>query len=292
MFFACSGNAVQCAVGCSSYVLMGASGICSLCIPSLLSTLWIPRKILAATVWGKGGQLDEAMLTEVVCSSGGKQKQERQSEVVKSSTKEIKRRLLATFRSKQDFELFIGHIYREFSHETILSYIEMVQFKECVSAYIRRRHLSFADDDEVSTFYEKIPKSSIVFPRESQVEMQTTRASQKIKRLSRMASASTDGPADDPEIHSNDDDFGVDVDVCARFKQAAHLLHEKYIAPYSPFEVNLSCALRKRYSDLDRSHYANLDVFMLANLFDAAKEEMLKYIWQSFLRFDRKKSLD
>merc|ERR1712003_173997 len=72
-----------------------------------------------------------------------------------------KPKLLEILRDEEQFELFIQFMFRDFTSEAILGFIEMVQFKECFVD-----EMEFADSVDCAymhSLYDNVPKSSIVY---------------------------------------------------------------------------------------------------------------------------------
>ena len=116
--------------------------------PSLLSSLWIPKKILSTETWGKQNKFNEMLEID--------------------ETKSITQRFQETLLNETNFEPFIHWMYREFSSEVILCFIELVQFKEFL---IKRVEETSQEQIECEySFYENMPKSSIVFNEEKNIE--------------------------------------------------------------------------------------------------------------------------
>eukprot|EP01084_Bolivina_argentea_P044527 81933_1 len=95
-----------------------------LVLPSLLSTLWIPIKIISQSVWGI--QLDNrnsniSMMHVIQLHGNNTNKQQC-----------IDTKLKNILLNEEKFESFVSWVYREFSGEIILSFCEFVQFKHCI----------------------------------------------------------------------------------------------------------------------------------------------------------------
>merc|ERR1719295_229587 len=74
---------------------------------------------------------------------------------------DMKRKLLAVFKDEQRFQLFIGWMFREFSSESILCFIEMIQYREHIQRSCTTTTCQPAANEY--EFHGKMPKSSIVY---------------------------------------------------------------------------------------------------------------------------------
>ena len=89
-----------------------------------------------------------------------------------------KQKLFEILKNEQQFELFIQFMFRDFSSEAILGYIEMVQFKEC---FVKEMDYKEAVDCiYTNSLYANVPKSSIVYDDKSD--------NKGIERMKRVAS--------------------------------------------------------------------------------------------------------
>lgn len=175
-------------------------------------------------------------------------------------------RILETFKTEVEVEAFIDWMYREFSSESILSFIEFVQFKQWVKQRIRTSGgmaISLESDPADYQFYDKIPKSTIIYGN----------VTASVEMVSGM------------EIVDKLENWQK-VDVRGRAKHIAHLLFVKYIRDRSEFQINISGPLREQYTALDQTDYENLRLLEFVSLFDELIGAMMQYIRQSFVRFD------
>eukprot|EP01083_Nonionella_stella_P187131 686921_1 len=123
--------------------------------PSLVSTLWIPQKILSNETWKAHHAANpSATITtgDVVIMN------QINTDVMQRSDTILDRLNTILFCDEETFESFVHWLYREFSNETILCFIELVQFKQYVMRNIDDESLQCA-----YTLYENVPKSSIVY---------------------------------------------------------------------------------------------------------------------------------
>ena len=198
-------------------------------------------------------------------------------------------KLHETLNDEVKFQIFIDWMYREFSSEAILSFVEMIQFKQWLKQEIRKTggsvvHLN--DDKFDYKLYHKIPKSSIIYGQmdvmDEQVEAEIAEQETREPILSESASLSNKRFADTMTIVL--EMTGV-RSIRMRAKRIAHLLFKKYIEHRAEYELNISGELRDKYSELDKSDYAGVNLLQFVELFDEVIGEMVMYIRQSFFRF-------
>ena len=164
---------------------------------------------------------------------------------------------METLQDELQFESFMDWLFREFSSEVMLSVIELVQFKQYLKKYGQR-----TDVNEIG-FFEKMPSSSIV-------------ESAQTLELNEVQSSS----AGHEQTWSDSHTGWVSV------PRIAGALYDKYIRRHSVLEINISATLRNRWHTLHSSDYPQEDLPELSQLVDEVISEMLKYMRQSFLRFD------
>ena len=197
--------------------------------PSLLSTLWIPRKIKWDALW-----FDERFGTSEV----------RMAAFVHLD-QSLTNALNETLKNEEQFELFIRWMYREFSFEAGLCFIELVQFKEQLIDYIKQKDGNKTQEFDtryIDLLYHGVPKSSIVF------------------------------------------DYDLDGDGMEKFQWIAHLLFEKYVRVDAEFEINICHALRSKYIKLDEQNW-NIELNEFVNVFEKIIVEMFFFMLQSFARY-------
>ena len=132
--------------------------IFSVVAPSLLSTLFIPRKILKSNIWRKESFDPDLYVQNSIASMSSSP-----NDIDPDSLTDL---LHHTLQNEDRFELFIQWMNREFSSEAALCFIEMVQFKQCFMDYIRQKDGSISHDYDtkyIDLLYDAVPKSSIVF---------------------------------------------------------------------------------------------------------------------------------
>ena len=221
-----------------------------------LSTWWIPRQIFLNNSWRK----------ELVHRNAISVDTKADPETATSA-------LYKTMLDEKKFEVFIQWMYREFSSEAALCFIELAQFKERLVEYVmsdtNTKQSDTCNPQEyggkyVNVFYEKMPKSDIVFGKE----------------------------ADDIEIVFTDDDDSGQKDTDKEvegFKIMARILHNKYIKRYGEFEVNIASQLREKYMKIDENNW-NMDIHKMIHVFDEVMGEMFFFMRQSFMRYQRSQS--
>merc|ERR1712228_27280 len=202
--------------------------------PSLLSTLWIPRKIKLSRMWNihRLKELDISVLDDFDEDS---------------TTTEGLNEIL---KKEEKFELFIQWMYREFSFEAALCFIELVQWKEALIKYIQAKDKKEKKEKQefethyIDLLYDAVPKSSIVYVINAE-----------------------------PNIN------GIE-----RYRQKAHLLFHKYIRPDAEFEVNISYAMRMEYTNMAETDW-RMEVSEFVQVFDKVINEMFMFMRQSYTRY-------
>ena len=220
-------------------------------ICSLLSTLWVPRKVTMME-WDEGGHI--AML-EMEHSNG-----------------DYRKTLKGILIDEQKCEAFIDWMYREFSCEVILSFIEFIQFRKFVKDQIRKSGAGdmSADPDRYDfAFYDGMPRSTIIHD-----SFQTGRANLPAHHL-HVASLSGDLES---ERNSTENPL-------IRCKWIAHLFFMKYINYASHHEINISGRLRDKFVKMEIAEYDGMDLEQFATLYDDVISEMIKYQSESYRRF-------
>ena len=220
---------------------------------SLLSTLWIPRKV-AIMEWDEEGHIAKVEM--------------------ENSDGDFRRTLKGILIDEQKCEAFIDWMYREFSCEVILSFIEFIQFRKFVREEIRKSGGSdmSADPDPYDfAFYDGMPRSTIIYD-----PLQCSRANVPAHLFdvaSLSGSLEFDGsPAEDPLI---------------RCKTIAHLFFAKYINYASQHEINISGRLRDKFVKMEIAEYDGMNLEQFTTLYDDVIYEMLKYQSESYMRFER-----
>eukprot|EP01084_Bolivina_argentea_P046516 85668_1 len=169
------------------------------------------------------------------------------------------KKLLNVLKNEKKFEAFVHWMYREFSSETILCFIELLQFKQLLKEKIIVSNDVISEQQNVRKMkgkreyilYENIPKSSIVYGNDSK-----------------------------------------SMDDISCFRNIAHLLYEKYVKINGELEVNIGFGLRDTYFNLDKNNYQDIEASKFIGLFDEVMEEMFKFMVQSFRRFDHQESTE
>ena len=204
--------------------------------------------------------------------------------IPKSTSKSISKlplteRLQETLRDEVKFESFIDWVYREFSAEVMLSVIELSQFR----AYLKDMDSeNLGNSSEINhnctniEFYKNMPQSSI---------LQSTH-SLRLCNLEPVASLSTGGNGIDMECDHDLDDGNRKAEV-TRIVEALYL---KYIERAAELEINVSSTLRNRWDILQGKQYPIEDLQLLTCVIEETIAEMLKYMRQSFIRFEMQRT--
>eukprot|EP01084_Bolivina_argentea_P180523 311894_1 len=126
-------------------------------LPSLLSTIWITWKIRTNNTWilpflRESGETSKSESIMVMVHNINHNK-------INKEKITITQRLLNTLCNEEKFQLFVQWMYREFSSESILCFIEFVQFKKYLVSVIG----AHSENNTCKyIFYESVPKSSII----------------------------------------------------------------------------------------------------------------------------------
>ena len=214
--------------------------------PSLLSTLWIPRKIISSGLWDR-----ECSVTR---SDLFLRDYDIEQAVVTAPLRD-------TLRDKKKFEGFIQWMHREFNQESALAFIEMVQAK---ASMLRDRQSANQEEEEGGGGIE----ASLAVCLSSQ------------NRNHRFADLSYDAIPKSTTVHRE----RPNMNQTAKAKDIAHALFEKYIKVNSVFEVNISSGMRGNYVRLDRENW-NLETDEFIKVFDAVIAVMISMMSQCFLRY-------
>ena len=222
--------------------------------PSLLSTIVVPGKVNAMTEWNT---LDSpSSLSREGSISAGK----------------FRHKLQETLKDEHQCEAFIDWMYREFSSEAILSFLEFVQFRK----YVKEEEigkLCVAGDTDPYDFalYDGMPKSTIVHD--------TSRLDQSFSSLSKGGVTAMVGDLVTSTSPSDD--------TLVRCKRIAHLMFKKYIDYHAEHEINISASLRKKFVELEQQQYDGMELEQFVTLYDEVISEMMKYQAESYRRFER-----
>ena len=131
--------------------LYGYNAMLTICLPSILSTLWIPHKLITSHKNRR-----QALVRHIEMSVTASVSEETLDDT----------KLFETLKNEQQFELLIQFMFRDFSSEAILGYIEMVQFK-----WRFVKVMDYKEDIDciyMNSLYENAPKSSIVYDDKSE----------------------------------------------------------------------------------------------------------------------------
>ena len=176
-------------------------------------------------------------------------------------------------------EAFIDWMYREFSSEAILSFLEFVQFKKFVKQRLGKTDgVNSTGDPDPYDFklYDGMPKSSIIYDQ-FRLDQAMVTHSMILPVHEIVPSASED--VEQQNCLSND--------PLMRCKRIAHLLFKKYIDNGSEHEINISGRMRDKYAELQREEYDGMNLQQFVSLYDEVIPEMMKYQFQSYQRYER-----
>lgn len=225
-------------------IINGIVSVFASVAPSLLSTLWIPRKFAGLASGHRETLVSMTIGIEmghdtdngtVNCDAG-------QDETMNSSSD---RKLFSVLKNEQRFEKFVQWMYRDFSSEAILGFIEMVQFKKCFVEEMDYQNWDSSGCLYMDSLYTNVPKSSIVY---------------------------------------SDDAYEANGKGMERMKRVAHRLCDKYVRVNAEFEVNIAYKLRKKISLIaDGDFCVSGDEFF--KLFDRVLDDLFTFMRQSFERY-------
>ena len=224
------------------------------CMPSLLSTLWIPWKVHLMKEWDDEGRITALNLEH--------------------SPGDFRETLQAILIDEQKCEAFIDWMYREFSSEAILSFVEFVQFRQFVKEETGKTdgvEIAGVSDHYEFALYDGMPKSTIIY--------HTSRCDQ-IMVLSSPVDFSSP-PAELPSGSS------FSENPLIRCKRIAHLFFNKYLDYGSEHEINISGRLREKYVIMEKTVYEGINLVQFVTLYDDVIAEMMKYQSESYMRFER-----
>merc|ERR1719474_964410 len=146
------------------------NGLWGLCIlfstaaPSLMSTLWIPRRISR-----NRGIYGISPCRDLVLGRGLFKDRQNGSNGVRMT--DISKEMRALIADERKMGALMAHMAREFSLESFLCFVELVQFKNHVISTIQEQSPSFdpmVTERRRYRFYGHCPKSSIVFNQKPQ----------------------------------------------------------------------------------------------------------------------------
>merc|ERR1712228_143961 len=219
-------------------------GLYTFPIPSLLSTIWISFKIKSNKIWSHARERDNGSIILDMMTF-----HETTSTADDAPKTTIEQRMRQMLLDEQQFEDFVQFMIKEFSSESILSFVEFVQFKQRLIDYMNLKTMTTDDGKfENHLMSEGIPKSSIV--------------------------------------HGNYAKIEEDEDMDKMFKNIATLLYEKYIKIGAEFEINISSGLRCQYFAINAKKW-DMEIGKLVNVFDGLITEMNMFMRQSFCRYER-----
>ena len=225
---------------------------------SSLSTLVIPRKVSMMIEWDAEGPTAKVKM--------------------ESSSGDFRGTMQAILMSEQKCEAFVDWMYREFSSEVILSFLEFIQFRKFVKAEIRKTDgVDIDEDSDPYDFdlFDGMPQSTIVYD--------SFQFDQSVPFPSHLV----DVPSDSIKSADLDFDGSPTQNPLIRCKRIAHLLFMKYIDYDAQHEINISGRLRDKYVEMERMEYDGMDLKQFVTVYDEVISEMMKYQSESYMRFER-----
>ena len=246
------------------------SGIYALSAVSVISTLWIPRKITKLSWYTTGGR-ERAGTMSYSKSSKTKTAVDIMNIIANINQHNKKSKphqhhqndicLSHILANKDALDLFAQHLNSEFSSECILSFIELMQFKKYFNQIFKVNAQSLMKEYEVlrggkiKFGFGDALKSTIVYKTYSSMQDEVNEECQM-----------------------------------KQFKEIAYLLWQKYIKTYASLEINISSRLRAYFWDLmhDKNVWVNenqLQKEELYTLFDDICYEMFTWMNRSLSRF-------
>ena len=172
-------------------------------------------------------------------------------------------------QAMQDVDVFedVMHwMHREFCAESMLCFIELVQWKQAMA------HLVDPTDESMRCKYvlnESVPRSSIV------------QAALVNKSEAHHGESKVLLPGSSPAVESEQDTLAAMM----RMRSAAQLLYDKYIVVGAELEVNISGMLRDQFREVQRTYW-NINGLELVKVFDPLLLAMRQQITNSFVRFE------
>ena len=249
----------------------------SICIVSLISTLYIPQKIINLANWDKilihqNDQNDqnfgEINLTSIQqISSQTQTRTQTTTSNIDDNDDNLsnKQKLTNLLENQYKIELFIQHLNEEFSLEIMLSFIEFLQFRQYLAIisikykYINQEMIYYINEYKLPQT-QIIPKSTIVYNE-----------------------------------NLNDSICRNEQELIKFFKEIAYQLYKKYIIANAELQINISHELNKKFwKQMNNkmvwlnTKFDNDGLLTLIHLFDDAIDEMFYLQMQSFVRFNMK----
>eukprot|EP01083_Nonionella_stella_P096548 271444_1 len=199
------------------------------------------------------------------------------------------------FKHGECFEVLIEHLAREYCMESLLSMIEITQFRDCIlqnepqlqQIYGTRHPQSVSSSESLvlsntestgkMVIYHELPhsivKSDIVYP---DVYTERTKCGHSVEFEEYL------------KTHRNEDK----EERIAMYKTMAYRIYHKYVRPGAEYEINIGYALRMRYVSLMNTQESWMDgtgfgEAQLCSLFDDCYNEMMHLMQQTFARFKK-----
>jgi len=264
--------------------------------PSLFSTLWIPLRIR------RKKKRSGTAKANVRCIEFGifrDRKRKRNGEMARGILEELAILLM----DGEKMKAMMRWMMADFSVESFLCFVELVQFKENVVALLERQNPSFAEQEVVGKRYklhEHCPQSSIVFGASNGNE-------RDLAALATMVTVEEENGSDAPgdgatrcresavelamfrSITGNverkeSDALQLDQESVSRLKGSAHLLWKKYLKNGAPLEINIGYEMKRHFDALEALGYGPLRPIEWVTLYDALLFETERFILQSYER--------
>jgi len=303
------------------------NGLWGLCIlfstaaPSLMSTLWIPRRISRNL-----GIYGISPCRDLVLERGLFKDRQNGSNGVRMT--DISKEMRALIADERKMGALMAHMAREFSLESFLCFVELVQFKNHVISTIQEQSPSFdpmVTERRRYRFYGHCPKSSIVFNQKpqdmylrevlegsavvemSRIELQkcdddnlqtpikervvTQKCEEGALGLASNIGSTTRSTvrfSTPTQCVVNDGAVNADQQLnelqVAGFKHSAHLFFEKYFKVGADLEINISGPLRDHFHALEEADYEALTAMEWTTMYNQVIIEMEQYMFRSYSR--------
>jgi len=303
----------------------GLVGLCTLfstATPSLMSTIWIPRRIIRNRgIYGISPSRD------LVLERGLFKDRRTRSDGVRMG--DITQELEALYSDERKMGALMAHMAREFSLESFLCFVELVQFRNRVVSMVQEQIPAFdpmTPGRRRYQFYGHCPKSSIVFNRmpedmdlaellegnvvvelsriEEQPECDDDTLKSPLKEFDVVQQPEVGVLGESSTVHPtlrfstpsrnavNDSGHPVEVQLTevqlAGFRNSANLFFDKYIRMGADLEINISGPLRDHFYGLNAMNYERMEPIEWTTLYNQVIIEMEQYMFRSYSRMINK----
>ena len=174
---------------------------------------------------------------------------------------------------EDEFELFVHWIYKEFSSESILCFIELVQFRHYLISEMKK--IYHQDIEQEYVFYANIPKSSIVHETAKGITTEQLKLPKPTEIIPSAGSLTVEASTEIETGKMEKNEYHV----------IARKLYAKYIVLHSEFQVNISHRLRTKYQEIDRNNW-DMNANEMLNVFDPVIQNMFLFLRGSYSRFE------